>query len=183
MQGLAQAPIRIDAVMPSTSQLGGSWTSNRVVVVLDPLSSPNEVSNEGKGWLQAAGNVVGKQGCNSYCVVRYFWTGQGSFLVWSKRYETKEQIGEDWGKDHDGLGRTIPSTNSPPVLPNVGDEVRFYQRHGMHNNIAFRRGEFVFDVEGHSIPHLKELAEAIDGNLIKVQEVRKKAVTEAKDPK
>ena len=56
-------------------------------------------------------------------------------------------------------------------LPKVGDEVRFYKRDGMHNNIAFRRDNYLIDVEGTRVPieKLKHLAEMIDSNLSKAQ--------------
>lgn len=177
--GADQPPIRLDSLMPSVAQLGGNWTSNHVIVLLDPLSQPHEVCNEDVGWLQAANRVIGMRGISSFCVSRYSWDGPGSFLVNAWRYESEDQIGDRWGKDYDGWGNEVPSKQTLADLPEVGDEVRFYKRHGMHGNIAFRRGEFVFDVEGSGrpeyIPRLKELAEAIDKNLIKAQEARTNA--------
>jgi hypothetical protein len=49
--------------------------------------------------------------------------------------------------------------------------VRFYHRHGMHNNIAFRRGAYLIDVEGVGMPieKLAQMAQALDGNLVRLQ--------------
>jgi hypothetical protein len=56
-------------------------------------------------------------------------------------------------------------------LPKFGEEVRFYQRHGLHNNIAFRRSNYLIEVESVSVPveRLKQLAELLDANLVRAQ--------------
>lgn len=156
-------PISIAHIAPSISQLGEGWTSNRVVVLVDQLNSTNDISNEGEGWLKAAYNVVGKRGCEAQMVLRYGY-GSASVLAWVNRFKDRESIGDDWGRDKDTKVR-------PEALPKVGDEVRFYQRAGMHNNIAFRRGNYLIEVEGVSTPieKLKQLAEALDSNLLKAQ--------------
>lgn len=159
----AEQPVGLDQIAPSLSQLGPGWTSNHVVVLVDQLSPSNEICNEGKGWLQAAHNVVGKRGCQAQAVFRY-QCGSIGVLVWVNRYRSMKDIGEDWGRDKD-------TKESPGGLPQVGEEVRFYQRHGMHNNIAFRRGSYLVDIESPSAPieKLKQLAEAFDSNLVKAQ--------------
>jgi hypothetical protein len=159
----AAQPFSLDQLAPALSQLGPGWTSNHVVVMVDGRSPTNEVCNEGKGWLQAAHNVVGKRGCEVYAVLRYF-SGSNSVLVRIHRYRSRKDIGDDWGKDKD-------TKDAPGNLPKVGEEVRFYQRDGMHNDIAFRRGNYLITVEGAGAPleKLKQLAEALDGNLVKAQ--------------
>jgi hypothetical protein len=84
--------------------------------------------------------------------------------VWIHRFKSKEDIGQDWGTDKE-------TKVTLDRLPDVGEEVRFYQRHGMHNNIAFRRGAYLVDVEGMGAPieKLKQMAEVMDGNLLKAQ--------------
>jgi hypothetical protein len=55
-------------------------------------------------------------------------------------------------------------------LPKVGEEVRFYQRDGMYNNIAFRRGQYSIDVEtpiAYGVGEIKRLAEVLDKNLLR----------------
>ncbi len=72
-------------------------------------------------------------------------------------------------------GRDKLTTGSPGELPKVGEEVRFSQRDGMHNNIAFVRGRYLISVEsfgirrGQDIEHLKHLAEVLDANLLKAK--------------
>ena len=147
----------------SLIQLGSRWTSNHVVVLLDQSSPTNEICNEGKGWLQVAHNVVGKRGCEACVVLRYAY-GSHNALVRITRWKDAQSIGDDWGRDK----QTKITLTS---LPKVGDEVRFYQRQGMHNNIAFRRGNCLIDVEGVSAPveKLKQLAELLDSNLMRAQ--------------
>lgn len=159
----AAQPISIDQIAPSLAQLGNGWTSNHVVVLVDQLSPTNQICNEDKGWLQAAHNVVGKRGREAYIVLRYAY-GSNSTLVWITRCSDAQSIGDDWGRDKE----TKVTLDS---LPKVGEEVRFYQRHGMHNNIAFRRGSYLIEVESPSAPveKLKQLAELLDANLIKAQ--------------
>ncbi len=153
----------IDEIAPSLKQLGTGWTSNSVVVCVDQVSPTKEICNEGKGWLQAARNVVGKNGCEAYAVIRYH-SVSNQFLVWINRFNSKESIRSDWGTDKQTKAK-------PDKLPQLGEEVRFYQRHGMHNNIAFRRGAYLVDVEGSNaeIEELKTLAELVDNNLLKAQ--------------
>lgn len=160
----ADQPASLDQIAPTISQLGAGWTSNHVVVLVDQLSPTNEVCNEGPGWVQAAHNVVGKRGCEAYAVFRYYYDS-ASILVWIKRFRSRQDVGDDWGKDKE-------TKTTPDNLPKVGDEVRFYQRHGLHNDIEFWRGKHLVTVEGVSAPmeKLKQLAEALDRNLVKTQE-------------
>ena len=161
----AQQQVGIAKIVPTNEQLGADWGSNRVVVLVDPLSSPSVVTNEGAGWLKAAQNAMGKGGCEAYGVVRCFY-GPSSILVWINRFKSKEDIGRDWGTD-----REAKTTATLDKLPDVGEEVRFYRRGGMHNNIAFRRGTYLIDVEGMGAPieKLRQMAEVVDGNLLKAQ--------------
>ena len=153
----------IDEIAPSLKQIGTGWTSNHIVVYVDQISPANEICNESKGWLQAAHNVVGKNGCEAYAVIRYH-SVSNQFLVWINRFNRKESIPSDWGMDQQ-------TKVKPAKLPQLGEEVRFYQRHGMHNNIAFRRGNYLVDVEGSNaeMEELKTLAELVDNNLLKAQ--------------
>ena len=73
--------VSISAILPSATDLGPGWPSNRVVVLFDPLSTPTTITNEGPGWLRAAQNVVGTNGCEAYAVLRCFRNGGGSALV------------------------------------------------------------------------------------------------------
>lgn len=114
---VADQPISLDQIAPSISQLGPGWTSNHVVVMVDQLRPTNEICNEGPGWLQAAHSGVGKRGCEAYCVFRYQY-GSASILVWINRYRSREDVGDDWGKDKE-------TKTTPDNLPKVGDEVRF----------------------------------------------------------
>jgi len=162
---VAQQRVGIDKIVPTSEQLGAGWGSNRVVVLVDPLSSPSIVTNEneGPGWLKAAQSVVGKNGCEGYGVIRCVY-GPNSVLVWIHRFKSKDDIRHDWGTDKE-------TKVTLDRLPDVGEEVRFYQRAGMHNNIAFRRGAYLVDVEGMGAPieKLKQMAEVMDGNLLKAQ--------------
>jgi hypothetical protein len=171
--------IKIEEIFPPASALGSGWTSNHIAVLVDRVRPTNDFSTEGKGWPDAAHRVVGTRGCEAYVVMRYYWQGSGSTLVWVKRYTKKEDIGNDWGTEKE-------TKDSLDRLPNAGEEVRFYQRHGRHNNFAFRRDNFLVDVEGPTTPiehvlQLKKLAEVIDRRLI---EAHKELVeTPAKESK
>jgi len=132
---------------------------------VDPLSSPSVVTNanEGPNWLRAVQNIVGRNGRESYAVIRCFYRSS-SILVCVSRFKSSDDIRPDWGTDKE-------TRVTPEKLPKVGDEVRFYQRHGMHDNIAFRRGAYLVDVEGVSTPidKLAQMAEVLDGNLLRAQ--------------
>jgi hypothetical protein len=128
----ADQPFKLDQIAPSTARLGQGWTSNHVVVMVDQLCPTNEVGNEGTGRLQVAHNAVGKRGCEAYCVLRYQY-GSAAILVWIRRYRSTQNIGDDWGRDKE-------TKATPDSLPKVGDEARFYQRHGLHNDIFYGCG-------------------------------------------
>ncbi|HOX59035.1 MAG TPA: hypothetical protein P5205_18020 [Candidatus Paceibacterota bacterium] len=154
-------PATLDHVAPTLAQLGEGWTSPSVVVLLDQRDPTNTICTEGEGWLKAAHNVVGKRGRDAYMVLRYTYQSR-SVLVWMNRCKDPQSIGDDWGKD--------PATKTTlDPLPKVGDEVRYYKRDGMHENIAFRRDNYLVDVEGVNVPiaKLEQLAIALDSNLIK----------------
>ncbi len=149
-------------ILASVEQLGRGWTSNNLVVMLDPLSSPSEAS-ESPNWMDAARRVVGKRGCQAYGVVRYFH-GKSSSLVWIYRYGSTTIVRTNWP--------SYEPAKAPPSLPKVGDERRFSHRHGMHNNVTFSRGCFLIDVEsGRSIgfDELNWVEEVFDHNLLEAQ--------------
>ena len=45
ISGARAAEVAIDRILPPVSELGSAWTSNRVVLLIDPLSSPSEVAD------------------------------------------------------------------------------------------------------------------------------------------
>lgn len=160
----AGQPIHLDSIAPSLSQLGAGWTSNQVVVFVDQRTPTNEIGHEHNAWLKAARSVVGKRGREAYLLVRYTY-GSNDALVWIIRCKDAQSVGVDWGRDKE-------TKTSLENLPKVGEEVRFYQRHGRHNNIAFRRNNYLVDIESVSVPveRLRQLAELLDANLVRVQQ-------------
>ncbi len=159
----AASPPGIDKIAPMLQQLGAGWTSNQVAVLLDPLSSPSDVSVS-QGWRQSARNLVGKNGYAAHAALRYYY-GTNCVFLWIDRFKSPQDVRPDWGTDS-AANQGRPGLDR---LPAVGEEVRFYHRHGLHNNIAFRRGLYLIDVEGIGAPleKLKELAEVVDKNLVK----------------
>ncbi len=162
-------------IIPTVAQLGAGWTSNRVVVMVDPLCSPKEVAdpNEGSGWLEVVHGILRKEPRReSYAMVRYYgsfgtnaWCTNSQALVWITRWGSKADMGKQWGEDN-------ATKDSPKSLPKIGEEVHSYQRHGMHNDISFRRGGYLITVEGSTVcgwDYLLKLAEALDRNLLKAQ--------------
>ncbi len=156
------AQVGIATILPSLADLGSGWTSNSIAVLLDPLSSPGEVA-EGPAWRESARRVVSKPGFEAHAVARYFY-GTNGLLVLVNRLKTKDDIREDWWRD--------PETKAPSGgLPAVGEEVRFYRRHGMHSAIAFRRGNYLIEVETVAAPmdKVRQMAELLDAKLLKLQ--------------
>ena len=160
-------------IAASLAQLGPGWTSNRCVVLVDPLCSPSEMAdpNEGPGWLTVARDLLRREPRReSYMMLRYYgsfgtnaWCTNSQTLVCISRWKSPGDMGSNWGTDE-------ATKDQPDSLPKVGEEVRAYQRHGMHNNIAFRRGRYLIDVEGSNAcgwEPLKHLAEALDQNLLR----------------
>lgn len=160
----AQPQPGIDKFLPTLGQLGAGWVSNTVMLLVDPLSSPREVANG--GWhLELARKFVGEPGHEAYAAVRYVYgTNNAWIYAWINRYRSKEAIPPNWGTDKN----TKMKLES---LPEVGDEVRFYQRDGLHDDFAFRRGNYLICVEGVSAPidKLIQLTEVLDANLVKAQ--------------
>ena len=163
----------ITAIVATVAELGEGWTSNRVMVLIDPLSSPKEIADpheNGEGLLRMARDLLTKEPRReAYAMLRYYGGGGGfrqtNSLVYITRWKSKRDIGDDWGRDKE-------TKDSPGALPKVGEEVHFYQRDGLHNDITFRRGKYLICVEcptSYGVEHLKRLAEVLDSNLLKAQ--------------
>jgi hypothetical protein len=169
----------IASILATVEQLGDGWTSNHVEVLIDPLSLPREIADTNENQvarLQFARDLLKREPRReAYAMVRYYGGGTGSYhtnsLVFISRWKSKQDIPTDWGRDKE-------TKDSPGNLPKVGEEVRFHQRDGMHNNISFCRGNYLIDVEcpaAYGIEHLKRLAEILDSNLLRALEAVNKA--------
>jgi len=160
----AAEPVGIDKIVPSLMQLDDSWSSSHVVVWMDPLSTPSAITNanEGLRWVKVANDAL-QHKREAYGVMR-FYHGSNSIVVVLNRYKNKKDIGKKWGIDK-------KTKTKLDELPKIGEEVRSYQRDGVYNNIAFRRDNYLIDVEslGAPIEKLKQLAEALDSNLVRAQ--------------
>jgi len=161
----------IASILATVEQLGEGWTSNRVEVLIDQLSSPREIADTNENQtarMEFARDLLKREPRReAYAMVRYYGGANGVYhtnsLVFITRWRNRTDIPDNWGRDKE-------TKDSPGNLPKVGEEVRFYQRHGMHNNIAFVRGNYLIDVEcptAYGIKLLKRLAEVIDRNLLK----------------
>jgi len=173
ISAFAQHQVAIDKIIPTSVELGAGWTSNRVVVLVDPLSSPSERADVNEsGWLEFARNLLQRQPRReAYAMIRFFRTGVGprphQYLIWIMRWKENKDIPPDWGRDRE-------TKDAPDSLPKIGEAVRGYQRHGMHNDFDFIRGNYLITVEG-AIPYgweeLKRLAESIDRRLVNAQNI------------
>ena len=163
----------ITAIVVPVAEHGEGWTSNRVMVLMGPLSSPKETADSHEnpqGLLKMARDLLTKEPRReAYAMLRYYGGGSGSrqtnSLVYITRWKSKEDIGDGWG-------RVTETKGSPATLPKVGEEVHFYQRDGLHNDITFRRGKYLICVEcptPFGLEHLKRLAELLDNKLLKAQ--------------
>jgi hypothetical protein len=162
---MAQTEPAVDRCLPTLDQLGSGWLSNTVVALIDPLSSPIEMGTA--GYLESARRRVKAGGCEAHAAIRYVYGASKVWIwAWFNRYPSPVQIPPGWGRDP--LTKTTPENMT---LPQAGDEVRFSQRDGMHNDFTFRRGNFLVCVEGVSAPleKLRQLAEVIDQNILKAR--------------
>ena len=153
-------PVSLDQIAPSIAQLGQGWTTNQVVALEDPLCAKDKQVP----W-SATRKIVGEGHREAYSLVRYFYGTNRCFVVCVSRFSRKEDIPKDWGTDKD-------TKDSPGVLPKVGEEVRFSQRDGVHDDISFRRGRYLINVEcvrGHGLDNLKLLAVLLDRNLLRAE--------------
>ena len=160
----AQPEPGIDKFVPMLDQLGAGWVSSTIVALVDPLSSPREAGSEGP-YLERAREMIKTHKREAFAAVRYVYGGSNVWVwAWINRYRSKEEIPTDWGRDK----LTKMKLDS---LPRAGEEVRFDQRDGLHNDFTFRRGNFLVCVEGVTAPidKLKQLSVALDGNLLKAQ--------------
>jgi hypothetical protein len=172
----AQPQPGTDKFVPTLGQLGAGWVSNSIVALVDPLSSPSEVGSEGSGMLDIARRMVKTHEREAFAAVQYVYGSSNVWVwVWINRYRSKDEMPSDWGRDK----LTKMKLES---LPRVGDEVRFCQRDGMHNDFSFRRGNYLICVEGMSAPveKLRQLAEVLDANLVRAQ---KEAASGTSEPR
>ena len=169
----AERQPHISQIMATIEQLGPGWASNRVVVLVDPLSLPSvmaDLNETPEGQIRRALDVLTKDPRReAYAVLRYYGGSTGlhhtNSLVYITRWKSKADIGNDWGRDN-------ATKDSPGVLPEVGEEVRFSQQHGLNNDISFRRGNYLIIVScpiAFGVEHLKRLAEVLDDNFLSAQ--------------
>ncbi len=160
---LAQSEPPITRFIPTVAEVGQGCTSNRVAVLVDPLSAPSESAdpNESAGWLEHARQGVETTSREAHAVLRYFF-GKVNCMVYVNRWETDDALREAWNR--------VASTKPPAGgLPRVGEYVRFSQRDGMHNNIAFRRGRYTIEVEAPlaaGLDPVKRLVQVLDQTLV-----------------
>jgi hypothetical protein len=173
----AQPQPGIDKFLPTLDQLGAGWASRTIAVLADPLSSPSEVVDEGwKGLLEPVRKMIKTHEREAFAQVRYVYGNSNVWIwAWIYRYKSKEEMPPDWGRDK----LTKMKLDS---LPQVGDEVRFCQRDGLHNDFYFRRGSFLICVEGVTAPmdKLRQLTEVLDRNLLNAQ---KEIASSSREPK
>ena len=75
--GARAADVAIDRILPPVSELGAAWTSNRVVLLIDPLSSPSDVADSRdasnpEAVLQATRDGMRKSRRSAQAFVRYY---------------------------------------------------------------------------------------------------------------
>ena len=97
----ARPTVGIDKIVSSPQQMGAGWASNRVVVWVDPLSSPTVMTNgdQPADWLKIAREQIGKGGREASAFVRLFH-GTNLVHVHITRFRSKDDITPNWGTDN-----------------------------------------------------------------------------------
>lgn len=161
-QTIAAPPSRIIDLLPTPSQVQGSWTSNRVLVLVD-TAARLEISDPGENperWLAAAQRFMRDSSCEARAVVRYFF-GPTNCLVYVTRWKSAGQVGQFLDRDNKAA--------SAETAPSLGEKTYISQRDRMHNGIDFVRGRYLIQIEapiGYGTNGIRSLAEAFDQNLI-----------------
>jgi hypothetical protein len=176
-------------ILPSIQDLGKEWTTNSVVVLVDPYSRPAEISN-GMGALldwarkgvsqheQTGGCLEGRTG---YCLVLY---GCGDSYRNNLEYEVCAQA---WSERQslDGHWTYWKAKMEPLRVPGesggVGEDC-YWTRDTTEQHLHFRRGLFQITVSicgvGPDPKRMLRLAQAIDARIGK--EKPKKGTKDAK---
>lgn len=166
--------VPIDRILPPVSALGNAWTSNRVVLLIDPLSSPSAVADsrdvpDPEAALRITRELMRKSHRVGQAVVRYY-LGVRQCGVFISRFDSKSSAEANWAKPVTEERTATVSLSSP-----VGERFRFSNRHGMHNGLSFLRGHFCITVEcglDEGWEEIKHLARAIDEMLLKESPVK-----------
>ena len=73
----AQAQPNVSQIAPTISQMGPGWLSNSVIVLIDPLSSPTQVSESPSALKLGRNRLHNNSRLDAFEMVRYFKAGQG----------------------------------------------------------------------------------------------------------
>jgi len=162
------AEIAIDGILPPIAVLGPEWTCKRVVLLVDPLSSPSEVADsrdtaEPLASVQAPRDGMRKSHRKGQAFVRYY-QGDRQYGVFVSRFESKTSAEANWSNSAGEEKAATVSLSSP-----IGERFRFSNRDGMHNDLTFLRGKYYITVEGglDEWEQVKQLARVIDERLIR----------------
>ena len=165
------AEVAIDRILPPLSDLGAEWTSNRVVILVDPLSSPSEIADSSdvkdrEASLRSLRDGMAKSHRNAQAFIRYY-RGSSQYGVFVSRFDSKNSAEANWAKFLKEEKAASVSLPSP-----LGERYRFSNRHGMHNSLTFLRGQYYITVESGLASHweeLEHLARAVDVRILKLR--------------
>lgn len=145
---LGQEP-GISSILPGISQLGKGWSSNRVALLVDPLSSPSEVADpqdvrDPEASLRKRRETLAKGNLVAHGFVRYY-RGNRPYGVFASRFKTQAGLEESWK-------RSLKESEPTVVIANgIGESAFLYKSQGMHNDVCFRRGNYLITVEWETV--------------------------------
>jgi hypothetical protein len=163
------AEVAIDRILPPVSDLGAEWTSNRVVILVDPLSSPSEIADSSDGKdreasLRLLRDGMAKSHRNAQAFIRYY-RGSSQYGVFVSRFDSKNRAEANWAmflKEEKAASVSLPGP--------LGERYCFNQD-GMHNGLEFLRSQYGITVESGLSSHweeLEHLARAVDARILKL---------------
>jgi hypothetical protein len=165
----AATEVGIGRILPTITELGSGWTSNRIVLLVDPLSSPSEVADardapEPEAMLRSTRESMRRSHRTGQAFIRYH-LGNQQFGVFINRFDSKSAAEANWTKSVEE-----EATAATSVPRQIGERVRSGNRNGMHNHLTFLRGQYFVTVEcglASGWKDIEHLARAIDEKLVK----------------
>jgi hypothetical protein len=162
------AEVAIDRILPPVSDLGAEWTSNRVVILVDPLSSPSEIADsrdvkDREASLRLLRDGMAKSHRNAQAFIRYY-RGSSQYGVFVSRFDSKNSAEANWAE----FLKEEKAASVPLPMP-LGE--RYCFSNGMHNGLTFLRGQYCITVESgltSGWEELEHLARAVDARILKL---------------
>jgi hypothetical protein len=152
---------------PTLAELGKEWTTNQVVLLIDPLGKLPEAVDAGnpdpKGLLRTFRNMMRSTGRTGYLRMHYgrgdLVVNRGAYHVYLQRWTSSEVLNRRQFQESESI---------PRRAPDVG-QTASWKRTEMYDNLVFQRDQYLVIIEfgrASDYTYATRLAELIDAKIV-----------------